>query len=1594
MSATLHVLAGALLAVALAGPVGGQVARIDVPGHGGVTGLEMGIEGSLHARPGGRLSWFVTVHEIVAGRDLRPAPRAALRVLASFQPNKPLLEAVSDAGGRAALSFDVPADLERSFQLVIEVRSPRRVQRRFEVTVQLGRRYRTELHVDRRTIEPGGTLQAWGRVMDLARGRPSSEHALTIQVRGGAPQKARTDRRGVFHVAVQAPDLPQTAFSVEASATDADPVKVEGKVAAVAPPPALVIVARPERDVVAPGALVQVDVTVRTAQGRPVPGATLTGLSIPQAKKDKPKVVKPTLTDGQGRARVPWRVVSTAPLSDVTGQLQAVREGLGTGSATVRVRSTRRTQLLAWAVEGGALVPGLPGRLFLRGFHPDGRPLAGAAVRVDAGQPTAGPTITTDAEGVAVVDVTVGKPKPSQDCSGPTTSAAMVHLGSGTEELCLPVDPEATVRVRPRSPATTAGQPVEIELEWRPTVAAAPVAVTVLAHDPGGASWRPVAQAVAPPRARRIVLRPSPDEVGLLWVRARPLVGPARQEVRGGGALVWSSPGPGLALSVAPSPGTSGAPFTSGGAQALRVPTPRMVLDLQGSGADPASGFAMALPVDEGERLLGELRSTHGQRPEPGGGPARLAGFLAANTPVDDAAAGILHEGKVLPVAMPAQPAELGLLRDPWRSRARFVRGRLGRLLRAVEDHVAAHIPDRLRQVAIRGPRGWRFNREMLRGITDKLGAESMGGLDGSPLTIDALQRLAPAFVYDNVARRLTRQRLLDLLVLLRAFVREHRLDHAWPRRGDPTTWLIGLVDWQPADTGQSVERAQLFDAWGRPFVLRRAPGGRARFRSIEPVVGYELISMGPDGRAGTDDDVYDPFGRVLRGGVYAEAVGEETLLARLRGVEFGRATIEALAKVFEVEESADQEAPVARSTRPWNAPSRAPSPTVDDLALHQARGAWPTASVFQALGSQGVGVTLALSPEPHRYLVVAGAYGRQGVAVFAASPLEGGAPLLLDAPLPQRLRQGEQLVVPVRLTNLRDGQRISLQASGEGPIEASVVGPAGPDAVAGRTRIVRLRLAPASRAGTARGTLTGRIHLRVRDANGTILRQVERSVQVMADGTLRAQHTGAMVRGQATLSVQLPPDAQQPRTVLVVSGPRDLLGDPGLGEVRRAHPALFGWAHALRGRPAPASLLDALTAQSSLEITALENACAAVTWSAAKVDQPQLELGRALLRVRSALPASLSERSALLVALAAGAPGLTAPGKGAVDPVAALVSHLREEAWNAVEKVRGEPAVMAQLAAGLLLLDRRDAAGRQFFNAARGALVSGRHGGQVLGGAAGKGREAWIGTVALAIAARQIGEHALAVKLAAGTAPRLYLGLEGVEAAFWMLAASVHGAFGSASPTAVKVETADAPPRAESGSQSGVRSGARPWARDLPLRDGVGSVDLARGVSRVVVRSRDGRPVLARLEARYLRPVVSATAAPLSARIDGYVGHVGETAALEITVESKAEMVTHPVLEVLLPSAAALDPQALRSMAHAAAVRRIDPPDLQGLLRIHLGSMDPGQRRRLPLPVRWIGGGTVCGLSLAVYDAERPWLISSVPARTLRLAPPPQEVW
>ncbi|MEZ4338340.1 MAG: hypothetical protein R3B82_17095 [Sandaracinaceae bacterium] len=144
-----------------------------------------------------------------------------------------------------------------------------------------------------------------------------------------------------------------------------------------------------------------------------------------------------------------------------------------------------------------------------------------------------------------------------------------------------------------------------------------------------------------------------------------------------------------------------------------------------------------------------------------------LAALLAAADARDASASMTLRGAERVPQPMPDDPVAEGLLRDPWRTRARFVRGRLGRLMRAVELLVDGAIPDSMEDVAVRENGRWRFNEAILAPAIDQqnLGEESATGLDGDARHRRARRDGPDLLTFDHVARRITRERLWRVFV-------------------------------------------------------------------------------------------------------------------------------------------------------------------------------------------------------------------------------------------------------------------------------------------------------------------------------------------------------------------------------------------------------------------------------------------------------------------------------------------------------------------------------------------------------------------------------------------------------------------------------------------------------------------------------------------------------------------------------------------------------------------------------------------------------------------------------------------------------------
>ncbi|MBX3271267.1 MAG: hypothetical protein KF729_13455 [Sandaracinaceae bacterium] len=1542
---------------------------------GGVDGVELGLEGGLVAPRGGTLRWIATAYEVAGLSELRPAPGATIHVSTALErQTDDALEVRTDADGRALLALAIPEDAPATFGVVLRLVHANGIQRRYDLEVRVGASQALEVHFGRDRIPPGGTARTFGRLF-AARSRvglAGQRVRLTLRDAHGRPLGASaevtTDAAGLFARTFRIPSETRGAVEVEARAgTDEHPVVARALVDVGPPaPPALLVAVAPERWRVRPGERVSIDVVVRNPAGRPLAGTTV---NLDGAHRDA--VGRTSTTDARGRARLSWEVPAySSGIHDLGLGVTAHREGWGQGHGSAPVRVAADAYALALAVEGGALVPSLGGRVYVRVVDPDGLPAApGVEVQADGPRlPPGGLRARTDAAGIATLDVTLPRASgtSADRCGGETATALDLAVGGVTLATCLALDPDASARVRLSRSVVSAGGTLEVEVDRVAGAARMPVEVTVLSPDGPSA----IAAALVAPGARTVQVALPEDAGGLVWVRARPLAGAAREVVRGGVTGAWV---------------VSSAPLT---ASASLAPSGEVTVGFGGPATGERSALVVAAPIDEARALHDRLTaSMHGplgdlRRPLGDATEALLAAAIAANLGPDEAAPAVLRGARTVPSPAPADLAAAGLLRDPWRSRARFVTGRLALLVRALEGYVAASVPERVEDVAIVGPRGFTFNAQILESVaaSGQLGPAGATGLGGDPLTIEALSRFDPTLTYDNVARRITRERLFRLVVALRGFVAQHGFDLPWSRLGDPSEWMRQLQGRYAPGVG-NITREHLVDGWGRPFALRPSAGGRARFAFVDPLGSWELVSAGPDGRFGSADDQWDPTARVLRSGTpYADAVGEDVLVARLAGVELGRASIELLRNVEPRASAAyvphQASSPGrARARELWDRVPGVLSPPLDPLGLRRpgqpGDGAGGTIARLGAAGGQ---VRLALDEEPRTWGAVVWAWTDGGYGASALSSTLAGSPLIVEAEWPPFLRTGEPVELDVTVTNVT-GAALDLAPSADVPgVDAQA--PSALAIGAGEAAATTLRLSPR---GEPAG---GRARFALR-AGGEALRRVEWAFATLAPTHPQRLRAAGLARGRAwRVRWDAPEDARFTSGRVIVLAPSALSGDPDLEDLRRRDPALVAFSDALAGRRADPEVWATLLrrqrpdgfVQGDDEF--VSTACAAVAWAAA--DRYDADARAALARLRGALyglgdpgggvsdPVMLRTAAAALGALAAG--GVPAVGDGASsDPVANLATAIRAALRRTVRSQPEEPSLAARAAAALLLSDPRDAYGLAMLEAASRHLEDAPDGGaRVVPSSRLAGDLESVGaTAALAVAAHQAGDDALAERLARGALGRDHAALRaGGEVAFWWLAAGAYGVLG-----------------ADATSAEVVIDGQR---HAVALEGGRGVVPLeARGGAHEVVVEAAGGAAFVRVEAAAGRAFTTRTSGPYTLELDGDVGDTVTGAGLELTIVARREIREPTLLYVSLPAGVTVTDALRERLSYASGVSRVEARD-PALLRVWLAPMASGTRHTLPLAFPWTVRGTLHGLGAAVHPVGRPEAMTVLAPRRL----------
>ncbi len=901
-------------------------ARADDPARSGpAIGYELALFGTPQASYGGTLRVRGIAYEVRGLADLVPLAqgevvarltsvtdaRTGARSTASSRAVTP------GAGARFEVVLEVPEQALAAPRLELTVRRRGAAGRELSWPVALGSPVSLDLLTDRVLYEPGEPVHAWARLVRTDDGAPVGGHEVSLVVVGASGERVAertvtTSAAGLATIETPlAASAPEGTYLVTAQALGGTATASATRAVRVGRRTVerLLVAATLDQAVVPPAGTLSGRVEVRTPSGAAVRGARVT---VTTTGRSEPLVLE---TDGEGHAR--FRTTAPAFLQGDLATAYVDVEATHPAHGTARTRASYQLARVEWIVAAtpaaGALVPEVDAEVYLAVSDPRGRPAPADTALVATGPGVRGGTqqVTTDAHGLAVVPMRLPRGAAATltgggaGCAGQVATLVAVTIATArplTARVCVRVAPEAQVAVRVQAPVVAVGGEVGFDVQRRESARGRPVLVEALAGE------RAVAAAWLEGGATHGVLTLPAGRAGIVRIRARALVAentlaPAEEPVLAGagtGALdaVLVRPADAFTLRVETDP--EPAHVRTRARVALRTDTPRegwaavVARDLAAHGGETPWSLAW---------LGGVLQSAAAQPGEPGSERA-LRAALAATLPPDSEPArppALLPRPGDAPRWYAPQLSEArGQLRDPVALRGELLRRGVAGPMLALERALTGLDGSEAggRGIVARSASGISFDADALATLVTR-GALAPGAartLGDTPLTVAQLTQSDPGFTFDTVAHRVTRGRLVALLVALARLGNPDDENAARAVAGQPPErWLSTLVRLRlvPAST--------LLDAWGRPFAFRRVTAGAPTLVVAQGAPDWECVSAGRDGRVGTADDVRDPFARAVpRGTPYAVASGEDALMGRLAALGPGARVLLAMAEAYD----------------------------------------------------------------------------------------------------------------------------------------------------------------------------------------------------------------------------------------------------------------------------------------------------------------------------------------------------------------------------------------------------------------------------------------------------------------------------------------------------------------------------------------------------------------------------------------------------------------------------------------------------------------------------------------------------------------------
>jgi len=896
----------ALAALALVRDSGAQRAT----GDPAARGLDVFVHAPPEVASGGTLP--IDVEAMGFASVIAPSPLGHATVEAAWNPEKlgrvasapPAVEVTTDGDGRGHLDVPMPEGDDGDLELLVGVRSGAHARTR-SLAVHRSRLLSTEIFVPDTRVVPGSDISAWVIVRSASSGEPVAGAPVHVALlEGGVPRfEARlvTDPAGGAMTRVPIPRSTDPAWTwiLEANALGGPQRDHADRVTLVpreeTPGTPSLHVAWRESAVHA-GDHATFFIDVRDATDQPVAG-------LPVRYWLGPRGTRPP-KDEPG-----WLKASTAAITSAAGEVlggtdtpATVVQGAGTTVQLVARTSVDGHDLAGESLvqvgagaasaeilpEAREIVPGVEQRLLLRVLDGHGRPVAAPFLVEGDGLHQ---EVRTDPWGEAELTwkapPDVGAARNVGPCAGGV--AASVRVRATTEvpqlyprkdpfELCLSIDREAAGIVRADRSAARIGEAIH---------------VSVTPAQPSGEAKD---RAMARGPWSVIVRSANGASAASTWI----------EDGEKGGDLTLPQGAMGAFQISAAMPGVHRAARVLGTTLLVTPPAlPKLGAVLAGGRVAPGGvvDVDVALTDEKGRPLTGSIAAL--MIDSRGGGSTRgLEGLdtrraLCSPFGVDPRRCDALVEGAPsLDLLRRAELASrkgalLGPAIDPGANVSEKLRRAFAAVLLSLEGavHEASRSPDQLRDVRRKVGRAWQFNPELMTLVTAAMSAppETPGG---EPLTLGDLMAIDPQVTFDNVARRIARVKLFQVLVAVRQFRHEHSLDPDEPALQNPNAILRRLVR-----EGRLAE-GDLVDPWGGTLQFTRSAGPAVPF--LTAIKGFELRAPGADGAVGTGDDVRDPFERVLRSGTpYAAAVQEDRVVDARFEMEVGDATVAAWQQLF-----------------------------------------------------------------------------------------------------------------------------------------------------------------------------------------------------------------------------------------------------------------------------------------------------------------------------------------------------------------------------------------------------------------------------------------------------------------------------------------------------------------------------------------------------------------------------------------------------------------------------------------------------------------------------------------------------------------------